>query len=378
MVEMKSRPSLRVLAVAAALFVLTGCETTTNQFTKKIDYKSAAGAPSLELPPDLTAPQYDDRFSVSTASGLAAAQGTKPKGPETIAPDANAEARIVRAGTQRWLVVKTTPEIAWNTTRQFWGSVGFAVAVEQPTVGIMETDWAENRADVPNTWLQQTIGKYVDIFGNTYKRDKFRTRIERGNEPGTVDIYISHRGSEQVPTGKIDNVSPSGFTWAVMPPDPGLEAEMLSRLMLRFGATEAQATASMQAATAPGVPERARLEKAANGSSQLIVDDSFDRAWRRVGLALDRVGFTVVDRDRSKGTYFVRYSNPEAEGATKDKGFLDKLMFWKDKTEKPEQYRITVAQADPNSLVTVQDPDGAPDKSVNGEKILALLKDQLK
>ena len=378
MVEMKSRPSLRVLAVAAALFVLTGCETTTNQFTKKIDYKSAAGAPSLELPPDLTAPQYDDRFSVSTASGLAAAQGTKPKGPETIAPDANAEARIVRAGTQRWLVVKTTPEIAWNTTRQFWGTVGFAVAVEQPTVGIMETDWAENRADVPNTWLQQTLGKYVDIFGNTYKRDKFRTRIERGNEPGTVDIYISHRGSEQVPTGKIDNVSPSGFTWAVMPPDPGLEAEMLSRLMLRFGATEAQATASMQAATAPGVPERARLEKAANGSSQLIVDDSFDRAWRRVGLALDRVGFTVVDRDRAKGTYFVRYSNPEAEGATKDKGFLDKLMFWKDKTEKPEQYRITVAQADPNSLVTVQDPDGAPDKSVNGEKILALLKDQLK
>ena len=378
MVEMKSRPSLRVLAVAAALFVLTGCETTTNNFTKKIDYKSAAGAPSLELPPDLTAPQYDDRFSVSTASGLAAAQGTKPKGPETIAPDANAEARIVRAGTQRWLVVKTTPEIAWNTTRQFWGTVGFAVAVEQPTVGIMETDWAENRADVPNTWLQQTLGKYVDIFGNTYKRDKFRTRIERGNEPGTVDIYISHRGSEQVPTGKIDNVSPSGFTWAVMPPDPGLEAEMLSRLMLRFGATEAQAAASMQAATAPGAPERARLEKAANGSSQLVVDDSFDRAWRRVGLALDRVGFTVVDRDRSKGTYFVRYSNPEAEGATKDKGFLDKLMFWKDKTEKPEQYRITVAQADPNSLVTVQDPDGAPDKSVNGEKILALLKDQLK
>lgn len=376
MVEMKSGRSLRLLAAAAALLVLTGCET--NQFTKKIDYKSAGSAPSLELPPDLTTPQYDDRFSVTTASGLAAAQGTRPKGPETIAPDANAEARIARAGTQRWLVVKTTPEIAWNTTRQFWSSVGFAVAVEQPALGIMETDWAENRADVPNTWLQQTIGKYVDIFGTTYKRDKFRTRIERGNEPGTVDIYISHRGSEQVPTGKIDNVSPSGFTWAVMPPDPGLEAEMLSRLMIRFGATEAQATASVQAATAPGAPERARLEKAANGSSQLVVDDSFDRAWRRVGLALDRVGFTVVDRDRSKGTYFVRYSNPESEGATKDKGFLDKLMFWKDKTDKPEQYRITVAQADPNSLVTVQDPDGAPDKSANGEKILALLKDQLK
>ena len=243
----------------------------------------------------------------------------------------------------------------------------------------METDWAENRADVPNTWLQNTVGKYVDIFGNTYKRDKFRTRIERGNEPGTVDIYISHRGSEQVPTTKIDNVSPAGFTWAVMPPDPGLEAEMLTRLMIRFGVSETQATASVQAsAGGPGTPERARLEKAPNGSSQLVVDDSFDRAWRRVGLALDRVGFTVVDRDRSKGTYFVRYSNPESDGSKKEKGFLDKLMFWKDNVDKPEQYRITVAQADPNSLVTVQDPDGAPDKSANGEKILALLKDQLK
>ncbi len=88
---------------------------------------------------------------------------------------------------------------------------------------------------------------------------------------------------------------------------------------------------------APIGPDRARLEKAADGASRLVVDDGFDRAWRRVGLALDRVGFTVVDRDRSKGTYFVRYANPEVD-AKKEKGFLDKLMFWKDDVEKPEQY----------------------------------------
>jgi outer membrane protein assembly factor BamC len=369
------RPVARILAIAVVLFSVAGCETA--QFTKKVDYKSAQSAPQLELPPDLSAPQYDDRFSVTTASGLAA-QGARPKAPDAIAPDANAEARIVRAGTQRWLVVKTTPETAWNTTKQFWTNTGFVLAVDQPTVGIMETDWAENRADVPNNWLSSTLGKYVDVFGETYRRDKFRTRIERGTEPGTVDIYISHRGSEQVPTATIDRVSPAGWTWAVMPPDPGLEAEMLSRLMQRFGTTEAQAQAALKASSAASTPDRARLEKMPNGASQLIVDDNFDRAWRRVGLALDRVGFTVVDRDRSKGTYFVRYANPESDGSKGKQGFLDKLMFWKDKDEKPEQYRITVAQADPNSLVTVQDPDGAPDKSVNGEKILALLKDQLK
>ena len=164
-----------------------------------------------------------------------------------------------------------------------------------------------------------------------------------------------------------------------MPPNPGLEAEMLSRLMIRFGTP------------APGPPlaarPRRRVRAGRNGHTaktgagrhaRLVVDDDFDRAWRRVGLALDRVGFTVVDRDRSKGTYFVRYANPDSD-ATKPKGFLDKLMFWKDDaTEKPEQYRITIAYVDPRSLVTVQDPNGAPDKTANGEKILALLKDQLK
>ena len=377
-IHAKSRAPLRAFALVAALLAVAGCEST-NSITKKIDYKSATSAPSLELPPDLTAPQYDDRFSVTTASGLAA-QGARPRGAETIAPNANADARVVRGGTERWLVVKTTPEIAWNTSRQFWSSVGFALAIEQPNVGIMETDWAENRADLPTTFMQNTIGKFIDIFGNTYKRDKFRTRIERGNEPGTVEIYVSHRGAEQVPTTYIDNrpSSPAGFVWAVMPPDPGLEAEMLTRMMIRFGTPAPEATAAVQASASPAGPERARLEKAPDGASQLVVDDSFDRAWRRVGLALDRVGFTVVDRDRSKGTYFVRYANPDNDGAKKDKGFLDKLMFWKDDVEKVEQYRITIAQADPRSLVTVQDPNGAPDKGATGEKILALLKDQLK
>ena len=366
----------RAFAAVCVVLAFAGCEST-GSLSKKIDYKSTSSAPALELPPDLTTPQYDERYSVTTASGLAAQGANRPRGAETIAQNSTPDARIVRGGTERWLVVSTTPEIAWNTSRQFWSETGFVIAVEQPTLGIMETDWAENRADMPSDFLRSTIGKFVDIFASTYKRDKFRTRIERGNEPGTVEIYVSHRGAEQVPTTKIDNVSPAAFVWAVAPPDPGLEAEMLTRLMIKFGAPASQASAAVQASSSPTGPERARLEKSADGATQLVVDDTFDRAWRRVGLALDRVGFTVVDRDRSKGTYFVRYVNPETE-AKKEKGFLDKLIFWKEDVANPEQYRITVAAADPRSLVTVQDPSGAPLKSANGEKILSLLKDQLK
>jgi len=365
--------------VLVVLLSLAGCESMPS-LGKRIDYKSASSAPSLELPPDLTAPQYDDRFQVSTASGLAAQNASRPKQTELL--PTNSDAHIARAGTQRWLVVKTTPEEAWSTVRKFWTDSGFVIATEQPAVGIMETDWAENRADIPQDIFRKYIGKYIDVFYTTYKRDKFRTRIERGSEPGTVEIYVSHRGMEQVPTTKIDNVQGAGFGWGLMPPNPGLEAEMLSRLMMRFGTPQAVAEAATSPSAAANAPVHARLEKA-DGLSKLIVDDPFDRAWRRVGLALDRTGFTVVDRDRSTGTYYVRFADPDTEMAKKDreKGFLSKLVnFWKkdDDKEKPEQYRIKVAEASPQSAVTVEDTTGKPDRSPASERILTLLRDQLK
>jgi outer membrane protein assembly factor BamC len=367
--------------VLVALLSLGGCESmNVADLGKRIDYKSASSAPSLELPPDLTSPQYDDRYTITTASGVAAREATQPKQSELL--PTNPDARIARAGTQRWLVVKATPDQAWATVRKFWTDSGFVIATEQPTVGVMETDWAENRAEIPQDILRKYIGKYIDVFYTTYKRDKFRTRIERGSEPGTVEIYVSHRGMEQVPTTKIDNSTPAAFAWAVMPPNPNLEAEMLSRLMMRFGTPEAVAEAAASPAAAASAPVHARLEKA-DGVAKLVVDDPFDRAWRRVGLALDRTGFTVVDRDRSSGTYFVRYADPDADMTRKDreKGFLSKLIgvFKKDDENKPEQYRIKVAEdAAPQSTVSVQDPAGNPDRSQASERILALLRDQLK
>jgi outer membrane protein assembly factor BamC len=378
---MNRNAPVRFLALAlGALVVLAGCESI-GPIGKRIDYKSASSAPRLELPPDLTAPQYDDRYAVTTASGLAAQNATRPKQTELL--PTNPDAHIARAGNERWLVVKGTPDQAWTTVRKFWTDTGFVIASEQPAVGVMETDWAENRAEIPQDLLRKYVGKYLDVFYSTYKRDKFRTRIERGAEPGTVEIYVSHRGMEQVPTTKIDNSQPAGFAWAVMPPNPDLEAVMLSRLMMSFGAPEATAEAAASPAAAAAAPQHARLEKGGDGLSKLVVDDPFDRAWRRVGLALDRTGFTVVDRDRSSGTYFVRFADPDADMARKDreKGFLSKLFTWwkkDDEKDKPEQYRIKVVETSPQSTVSVQDPSGNPDRSPVSDRILALLRDQLK
>lgn len=371
---MRSRHAAALIAIAS--LALAGCESMSLSAGKKIDYKSTGTAPSLEVPPDLSTPNYDDRYNVATASGLQAREATRRASANELLPE-NSDAKIVRAGTERWLVVKATPEQSWRTVLQFWTDTGFVVAKEEPNTGVMETDWAGNRAEIPPDFIRSTVGKYVDLFYTTYKRDKFRTRIERGVEPGTVEIYISHRGMEQVPTAKIDNSSPAAFAWAVMPPNPQLEAEMLTRLMQRFGAQRQEAASAVQTAMAPNAVPKATVEKGDDGVAKLYVDDSFDRAWRRVGLALDRTGFTVVDRDRSTGIYYVRYSDPEA--STRKTGWLDKLMFWKsDEKDRPEQYRILVADASPRSVVTVQDPKGTPDKSPTSDRILALLRDQLR
>jgi outer membrane protein assembly factor BamC len=153
---------------------------------------------------------------------------------------------------------------------------------------------------------------------------------------------------------------------------------MLRRLMVRFGVEDARAKSLI---AADGVQERAKITKTQEGAGKLALYDSFDRAWRRVGLALDRIGFTVEDRDRSKGLYYVRYVDPEADGQKSEKGFLSKLAFWKSdsaRKDKREQYRILIADSGNGSEVKVLDKEGAPEKSETGTRILTLLYEQLK
>ncbi len=214
--------------------------------------------------------------------------------------------RIERSGTQRWIVARGDPAQLWVTVKDFWQENGFVIAQENPTAGTMETDWAEDRAKIPQDGVRSILGKFMDGMYSTPERDKFRTRLELGSDPGTTDIFISHRGMYEifVEEGKERTV------WQPRPADPNLEAEMLRRLMVKLGVQETKAKTEVAAAPQE---ERAKLVRGADGISQLELDDDVDRAWRRVGLALDRVGFTVEDRDRSQGVYFVRYVDPAEE-----------------------------------------------------------------
>ena len=375
------------LAFCGLGLALVGCSSLSDLGieSKKIDYKTAAAnrAPTLEVPPDLTSPTRDDRFAVpdtvgkgtATFSAYSGERTSQAKGQQVsdVLPAVD-KARIERAGNQRWLVLAGTPDKLWGPVKDFWQETGFLINLELPEAGVMETDWAENRAKIPDDAVRKLLGKVIDALYSTSERDKFRTRMEPGSEPGTTDIFISHRGMYEV----YSNEGKDQTRWQPREADPELEAEMLRRLMVRFGSDEKRAAAQIAAAKTKPV-DRVRLSRGNDGAGTLEVQESFDRAWRRVGLALDRVGFTVEDRDRSKGLYFVRYVDPEADMEKKSDGFLSKLAFWKGAAPNPQtRYRIFVK--DNNALTTVQvlSSEGGIDQSETSKKILGLLYEQLK
>lgn len=365
------------LAVIAALGACGSFELPS----KKIEYKSAGKLPPLDVPPDLTRPTGDERFVVPDAGARGAAtysayqrdrEGRSETAGSGVVLPTQSDARVERAGTQRWLVIKGEPEKVWPVVKDFWQEIGFIVNVEMPEAGVMETDWAENRARVPDGFIRNTLGKLLDSVYSTSERDKFRTRLERGPEPGTTEIYISHRGMEEVYTSLAEDET----KWQPRPPSPELEAEMLRRLMVRLGVQEERART--QVASAKEAP-RATLRKGSEGSA-LALNEQFDRAWRRVGLALDRVGFTVEDRDRSKGLYFVRYIDPMIDNKSADnRGWFSRLKFWGNSDPKQaEQFRVLVKDMGERAEVNVLNKEGTLEKSATANRILTLLHEQLK
>jgi outer membrane protein assembly factor BamC len=363
----------------AAAAALAACSTFELP-TKKIEYKSAGKLPPLDVPPDLTRPTGDERFVVPDAGARGAAtysayqrdrEGRSETTGSGVVLPAQSDARVERAGTQRWLVIKGEPEKLWPVVKDFWQEIGFIVNVEMPEAGVMETDWAENRARVPDGIIRNTLGKLLDSVYSTSERDKFRTRLERGAQPGTTEVYISHRGMEEVYVSLAEEQT----KWQPRPSNPELEAEMLRRMMVRLGVPDERARA--QVASTPQ-PPRATLQKGGEGAA-LAMNEQFDRAWRRVGLALDRVGFTVEDRDRSKGVYFVRYIDPGIDNkSAENKGWFSRLKFWGSDPKKAEQYRVVVKDMGERAEVNVLNKDGAREQSATGNRILTLLHEQLK
>ncbi len=418
------RPALRRAAVASACAasLLAACNSTEGLLSgDKVDYRTAgASTKPLDIPPDLTQLARESRYQpqggvVSAAAANAAGPGatsavaaplgaaaTSSSGgspaPSTAGSVQSAsvalaqvgDVRILRAGQQRWLVVKQTPEQLWPQLRNFWEKSGFTLALDNAPAGLMETNWSQNRAKLPADVFRNTIGRLLGNVYDTGERDLFRTRVERSEEGS--EIYLSHRAVEELMMGAQRDTLGA----RVRASDPELEAEMLARLMLalsgdavptaasaasggRASTTGAALAATTAAVRMPASDSTARARAVVvAGQTEMEVDEPFDRAWRRVGLALDRGGFTVEDRDRASGLYYVRYVDPKTAGQ-EEPGFFSRLFGTGSKDSfAPVRYRIALKGAANKTGISVQTSAGAADTSDNAKRIVAQLINELK
>ena len=363
---------VRLSTLALATLLVSGC-TVLNPFSgEKVDYKtSAARSKPLEVPPDLSQLSRDSRFQAQggvISASTAAAAGTAQPGvvaTAAVAVLARGDIRVERAGQARWLVVPQAPEQLWPQLRTFWEQRGFVLQTDDATIGVMETNWAENRSKLPNDVIRNTLGRLVGNLYDTGERDIFRTRIER-TATGS-EIFVSHRGAEEVYVGERRDA----LTWRARPSDPQLEAEMLSRMMVALAPKEPQAQALAAVSAATDGPPRARMLDG-QPAPTVEVDDPLDRAWRRVGLALDRGGFTVEDRDRAGGLYYVRYVDPKSAGK-EEPGFFAKLFRSSSASMAPVRYRVSLKSVGAKTQVSVLTSAGAPETGENGKNIASLL-----
>jgi outer membrane protein assembly factor BamC len=363
----------RGLVICSAV-LLAGC----NVFSDGQEYKSVQKTRALEVPPDLISPGKDDRFSLPS-SGVSRTEfersRTEPKAAATstnVLPSVPGM-RIERQADHRVLVVDAPAEKLWPVVRQFWVDSGFTLARENPEAGVIETEWLENRSKIPEDVIRRTLGRLIDRIYDTGERDKFRTRLERVSNNQT-EIIISHRGIIELATL---TETESKSTWTNRPSDRELEAEYLQRLMVRLGADQTRAQSQTKQALAPASP-KANAVRSQDGQ-QIELFESYDRAWRRVGVAIDRLGFTVEDRDRAKGLFFVRYRDPTVDPSQKKKGFFANLFSSDKLPDSAEQYRVRVtANGDNGARVTILDKAGNPSRDAYATRMLSLIFDQLK
>jgi outer membrane protein assembly factor BamC len=393
------RVTKRAAVLLTVAGIVTGCGTSSpTSFNYKSDGRAKEA--SLAVPPNFLDEAADQRSLApqsgqATLSGLQQVQQAAPNLPTVVPPVSGM--RIQRDGAERWLVIEgKTPDQVWPQVRRFWQEQGFLLVVDSRDKGVMETDWNETHPQISDGLIRDTLAKATGNSYVTAERNKYRTRLETASNGGTY-VFISQKGMREALTGTNNDTS----QWQARPNDPALENEYLRRLMSTLamndsgtanaatpigasGAAGAQAKGGNAAAAAVAAQN---VQNASRGpvrneqvpeaaSSQMTLPEAYDRAWLRVGIALDRANFTVDDRDRNKGIYFVRYVDPN-DKTSAQQGFWSQVFHGR-KEMVAKQYQINVrALTDQETRVGIVNDKGQPDDSAQARQIMALLADQM-
>ena len=416
MSEFHQRLAIRGVALLMAGGLVAGCSSPS---PTKIDYRSDAKAKqsSLAVPPNMLDETADQRSlppqgGETSLSALKQVQSAAPSSDDTQVLPQVSGMHIQRDGTESWLVIDNkTPDQVWPQVRRFWQEQGFLLVLDQRDKGVMETDWNETHQKISDGLIRNTLSWAA---GNSYvsaERNKYRTRLETSPAGGTY-IFVSQKGLSEQITGSNNDTT----KWVPSPNDPALETEYLKRLMVTLarakpGVPDAQIAAEEDAkATAAAAPSKSKGTDAAAAavaaenvasagqrsgrgvsgaagasgdtgggqytSTELTLSEPYDRAWLRVGVALDRANFTVDDRDRTKGIYYVRYVDPR-DRTSDEQGFWNQIFHGR-KEKIAKQYKLNVRAVTENQTrVAIVDDGGKIDNSRPAREIMSLVVSEL-
>jgi outer membrane protein assembly factor BamC len=368
------------------LLLIVGCSFSPGD-RARVDYKQpdkkVLTVDSLKIPPELTKSNAKNMYSIPTKGG----SNLSDYEVDTSVEAGSAQPRILpkirdvtvkRDGIFRWLEIDLPVEDAWETVKQFWLGEGFIIAREDPESGLLETDWAENRAKIGGGVITDTLGKIAPLLVTSPERDKYRTRLERlGNDK--TEVFLSHEGMALVAStsGEIDQrrAKPK---WQYRARDPNLEVEMLYRMATAFGVSSEsseveRAQVDEKDSSSPNAVLVQLLEN--EDDHVLLISSPFEQSWRRVGLILDSLDFSIEDKNRAEGIFYINYNDPDSR--IKPKG-LARLAFWKDRAHVVQSYGIRLsgsANAETTEL-RVLDSEGQQLSDDTALKILRVIREQ--
>ncbi|MBP3194138.1 MAG: outer membrane protein assembly factor BamC [Cardiobacteriaceae bacterium] len=373
------------------IFALTACSERNpfDNFSRAPDYKTANVGRKIEVPPDLSSQSLGDSLTVSdfTPHSISSyneyyADRVKRdrRGYIEVLPELYMTRVIEQKGELPYITTAADINAAWRIVKGYWTENGIELKTDNPQIGIMETDWLENKNGKPSTGIGGLVNSLLGFLTDDDRRDRYRLRFARNNQGGT-DIAIIYTKSE---LEKIrDNNLPTytkqvtGYHWKLSDTEnPEMQLEMTRRIALFIsgelerGGANIQAPSPEEGQTAPS-PARtntnvgySRFVQLQDGNPALLIYGTYEQAWRVVGIALDKASFSIEDQDVSSGTYKVRY-RPESD--SKKKGFFSSLFGRGD--QRPS-YLIRLADKGTESLVVVQTTDG---KTADKREARALL-----
>lgn len=336
-----ARSGLRVAAASLFALTLSAC----GWLSSKPDDVNVEELPPLEVPPDLVKPQGKSPLVVPevkparTAVDCAPEMSGLARIEQRVLPPQK-DVRIVRDGRHRWLMVEVEPEQLWPLARKFLAGRGYRIAVDDPGIGLIETDWK----------LLET-----GVDGKSSLRERLRLRIEPGQVPGSTEVYLSQALSERDADGE----------WALRNPDEERAAEMLYRLARYLGNEDVGQAMPLQALDS-------QIDRDEDGNVRLRIAAPWEAVWRRVGLALDNLGFVIEDRDRANRLYSV-YTEI-ASGKTEEE-----VKYGKPESAKVRlAYTLKFGEDGQETLVRVFDSNGNPDNSEQARHLLTQIQGQLR